>query len=203
MFITPTKNIKKNNFPKKVDYDVIKNILPEYIQSKTNFENSTSFTLHLDTNENIVDFFIDIAFFHHEFKNSKLYFTTVEQENIQYQKLLKIWKKLRNTEEYINLKKFIDMYQCTLIIYYIQYFYKKKKIVSIQEFCIFDDFLYDIWKFDTLKIMKYNVFKVHTVLDIFLKYSWCLTEHTSYNLSNIPIQNIDTTELVTYTNNNN
>ena len=152
--------------------------------------------LELDTNEYVLEFLIDIAIFHDKYKNSKLYFISFDDEKKQYDELSSIFIKIQKTNQYLNLKKFIDMYQCISIINYIQYYYSKKIILSIEEFCIFDDFLYQIWKFKILKMIKYNISKVPGALDIFLRYSWCLTEYTAYNISNIPVQNIvDAAEL--------
>ena len=204
MLINPLKLKKKDNenkFPKKVDFLIIKNILTDYIESKNRFENSDECDiLELDTNEYVLDFIIDIAHFHHKYKDSKLYFITKDEEKLQYDELSAIFKKIQKTNEYLNLKIFIDMYQCTSIIPYIQYYYAKKVILSIDEFCIFDDFLHHIWTFKIIKMIKYNISKVPGALDLFLKHAWCLTEFTSYNISNIPTQNINAaeTELVPY-----
>lgn len=200
MLIIPSNFKKKENeknFPKEIDFFIVKNILSDYIESKNRFENSNNCdVLELDTNEFVLDFFIDIAIFHDKYKNSKLYFISFDDEKKQYDELSIIFKKIHKTNEYLHLKNFIDMYQCISIVNYIQYYYSKKVMLSIEEFCIFDDFLYQIWKFKILKMIKYNISKVPGALDIFLRYSWCLTEYTAYNISNIPLQNIvDAAEL--------
>lgn len=208
MLISPLQFKNKDNeknFPKEIDFSIVKNILTDYIQSKNRFENSDKCDiLELDTNEYVLDFFIDIAHFHHKYKDSKLYFISFQEEKIQYDELSKIFNKIHKKNQYLQLKNFIDMYQCIPIINYIQYYYAKKIMLSIEEFCIFDDFLYEIWKFKILKMIKYNIIKVPGALDIFLRYAWCLTEYTSYNISNISSQNISSirdaaeSELVPY-----
>jgi len=86
-------------------------------------------------NEYVLDFFIDIAIFHDKYKISKLYFISFEDEKKQYDELSIIFHKIQKTIQYLQLKNFIDMYQCIPIINYIQYYYSKKVMLSIDEFC--------------------------------------------------------------------
>ena len=109
MLISPSNFKKKENeknFPKEIDFLIVKNILTDYIQSKNRFEKSDNCDmLELDTNEYVLEFLIDIAIFHDKYKNSKLYFISFDDEKKQYDELSSIFIKIQKTNQYLNLKK--------------------------------------------------------------------------------------------------
>jgi len=179
----------KKNWPKYIEKSILKELIPKFIECKENFEHEDCTSLEFNTNDIVLDFFISICYFHNEHSNDSLY--DIPQKYLNVDTLQTLWTKLKYknrifqeiNDVYIDLKMFIDMYDIQFIHQYISFFYNEMNVscISVKEFCIFDDFMVNKWKYnlyhEIVKKIRYDQFKT------FVEYSWCLNEDTSKHLS--------------------